>query len=146
MIEELKHRCTKCNTHCTGRLSALNKQIVCSLECADKINEDTIPGYADRLNSIKPAEISDTLAERGKDYGKFADQARITQALKAVMKDTPNWDKLDPDMKEALDMTVHKIARILNGNPYKVDSWFDIEGYTKLVRVRIETGEKYEIR
>lgn len=90
----------------------------------------------------KVSDISDTLKERGCRYGKFTEQARITQNLKAAMKDSPNWKNLAADQKEALEMVQHKIARILNGDPDFVDSWFDQEGYIKLVRVRLETGEK----
>lgn len=105
--------------------------------------ETFIPGRTLDLKVTKePAEISDTLKERGSRYGKFSDQAKITQNLKRAMRDSPNWDLLKDDMKEALEMVQHKVARILNGDPNFVDSWFDIEGYTKLVRVRVETGEK----
>lgn len=83
----------------------------------------------------KPAQSSviSTLAERGNRYGVFTEHARITQNLKDVMKDSPNWDSLSPDKKEALEMTAHKIGRILNGDPEYADSWHDIRGYCKLV-------------
>jgi len=35
-------------------------------------------------------------------------------------------------------MVVHKIARILNGDPNYDDSWVDISGYTKLVADRLQ--------
>lgn len=38
-----------------------------------------------------------------------------------------------PIHKEALDMIVHKIGRILNGNPNYIDSFRDIAGYAELV-------------
>lgn len=77
--------------------------------------------------------ISETLAERGGHYGPFPEQARITQNIKEAMRDSPNWDTLPCNMKEALDMTAHKIARILNGDPTYKDSWHDIVGYIKLI-------------
>ena len=55
------------------------------------------------------------LNERGNNYGQFKDHAKITQDLKKVMKNTPNWENLSDDQKEALEMTAHKIGRILNG-------------------------------
>ena len=73
------------------------------------------------------------LDARGKEYGEFAEHARITQNIKAAYKDSPNWNKLPPAMKEALEMNAHKVGRILNGNMANKDSWQDIEGYTKLV-------------
>ena len=73
------------------------------------------------------------LDARGKEYGSFAEHARITQNIKDAYKDSPNWDKLPPAMKESLEMNAHKVSRILNGNMNNKDSWQDIEGYTKLV-------------
>ena len=53
--------------------------------------------------------------------------------LQNFMRQSPNWDSLDPDMAEALDMIQHKIARILNGDLRYADSWHDIAGYATLV-------------
>ena len=77
--------------------------------------------------------IDATLAERGTRYGDFEMHAHITQAIKSAMADSPNWESLPADMKEALEMVAHKIGRILNGDPRYHDSWHDIIGYTKLV-------------
>ena len=76
--------------------------------------------------------IEATLKERGNRYGSFEEHARITQALKAAMKDSKNWQTLRPEHSEALEMIVHKIGRILNGDPDWADSWHDIVGYAKL--------------
>ena len=54
------------------------------------------------------------------------------------MQDSPNWEKLDDDQREALEMTAHKIGRILNGDPNYADSWHDIIGYTRLVEARLD--------
>jgi hypothetical protein len=85
------------------------------------------PGPADA------GDIDAILAARGSRYGAFPEHALITQALKAVMHTSPNWGALPEFMKEALEMTAHKIGRILNGDPYYLDSWDDIIGYTRLV-------------
>lgn len=77
--------------------------------------------------------VDKTLTERGNRYGKFVDHAEITQSLKLVMQNTPNWDVLSPSQKEALEMIQHKIGRILNGDPDYDDSWVDIAGYSTLV-------------
>lgn len=87
------------------------------------------------------SNIDNTLDERGRRYGDFDSHAAITQTLKAVMQDTPNWDGLADDQKEALDMVAHKIGRILNGDPDYVDSWHDIIGYVRLVEQRLELRE-----
>lgn len=77
--------------------------------------------------------ITDTLQERGSRYGDFNTHAQITQDIKDVMHDTPNWQQLSAAQKEALEMVAHKIGRILNGDPSYKDSWMDIEGYVHLV-------------
>jgi hypothetical protein len=82
-------------------------------------------------------DIAATLEERGSRYGSFVEHARITQAIKAAMADSPNWSALAPDMREALEMIAHKAGRILNGDPAYHDSWHDIVGYTKLVADRL---------
>lgn len=78
-------------------------------------------------------DVASTLAQRGKRYGEFIEQGRITQNIKQAMMASPNWATLRPDMREALDMIAGKIARILNGDPYYDDSWHDIGGYAKLI-------------
>jgi len=78
-------------------------------------------------------DINKTLQERGSRYGEFSEHARITQAIKSAMVDSPRWNDLPDDMVEALQMIAHKIGRILNGDPFYHDSWHDIIGYTHLV-------------
>lgn len=82
-------------------------------------------------------KIDAILAERGKRYGTFMGHARVTQALKQAMYDHPNYAGLPTDAQEALEMIVHKIGRIVNGDPNYADSWDDIAGYAKLVSDRI---------
>ena len=81
---------------------------------------------------ITMSTIEETLAERGTKYGDFTDHAKISQDLKDVMSGTPGWQRLTSDKKEALQMIVHKIGRILNGDPEFHDSWHDIVGYAQL--------------
>ena len=82
--------------------------------------------------------INDTLAERGSRYGKFHRHANISQDLKYVMHNTVNWGGMSNDKREALDMIVHKIGRILNGDPEYADSWIDLAGYATLVVKNLE--------
>ena len=89
-------------------------------------------------HTLAPGTIDATLAERGTRYGVFSEHARITQALKRAMIDSPNWAKLGDDKKEALEMVAHKVGRILNGDPDYHDSWHDMIGYTKLVADTLE--------
>ena len=81
----------------------------------------------------KVTGIDATLEQRGNKYGEFVDHARITQNIQAAMRDSRNSASLPADMKEALEMTAHKIGRILNGDPTFHDSWHDIIGYIRLV-------------
>ncbi len=83
-------------------------------------------------------QLTATLAERGSRYGVFTEHARITQTLKAMMRNSPRWAQLRADQEEALEMIAHKIGRILNGDPNYADSWVDIAGYAKLVADRLE--------
>lgn len=84
------------------------------------------------------ADIGKVLEERGSRYGEFKNHAEIAQGLKHEMHVSPGWNRLDPDMKEALEMVQHKIARILNGDPQYLDNWVDGAGYFKLVADRLE--------
>ena len=82
--------------------------------------------------------IDNTLNERGTRYGAFTGHAQVTQLLKRAMGQHPGWRKLQDDQREALEMTAHKIGRILNGDPNYLDSWHDIIGYVRLVEQRLE--------
>lgn len=78
-------------------------------------------------------DIREVLNERGKNYGEFAEHARIAQAIKEAMRSGPSWSSMEPYHKEALEMVGHKIARVCNGNPKYLDSFVDVIGYTQLV-------------
>jgi len=82
--------------------------------------------------------IDNTLEERGKNYGDFIGHAVITQEIKRAMKHGANWNIMEEDQREALEMIAHKIGRIINGNPNYADSWHDISGYARLVEVTLE--------
>jgi hypothetical protein len=90
---------------------------------------------------MQSTDVSATLAERGKRYGEFHNHAAISQGLKEVLRQTPGWSRLNPPMKEGLEMILHKIGRILNGDPTYADSWHDIAGYAKLVEDHLSFSE-----
>lgn len=77
--------------------------------------------------------IEEILAEREKTHGDFRIHAAITDAIKFHMHTSNKWSYLSPTQREALDMTAHKIGRMLAGNPDHKDHWDDIAGYTTLV-------------
>jgi len=89
-------------------------------------------------------DIAQTLAERGERYGTFKGHAEISQRLKGVLRkfEAERGCDLDPDQREALEMVMHKIARILNGDPNYADSWHDIAGYAQLVADRLNGIEQ----
>lgn len=76
------------------------------------------------------------LAERQKTHGSYEDHAYMTQHLKDVLKAGDPFNKkyasLSPRHRESLDMILHKIGRIMAGDPNVNDHWDDIAGYAKL--------------
>jgi hypothetical protein len=89
---------------------------------------------------IQEADVDQTLNERAQDYGTFRDGAALMQGIKRLLAGhAAKHDKtFADDQWEALEMMVHKIGRIVNGNPDKVDSWIDIAGYATLVADRLQ--------
>jgi hypothetical protein len=84
--------------------------------------------------------VDETLDSRAMDYGKFKDGAALMQGMKRLIADHARAHNrtFADDQWEALEMIVHKIGRIVNGNPDKVDSWVDIAGYATLVADRLQ--------
>jgi hypothetical protein len=78
-------------------------------------------------------DTDDLLAEREKTHGPYTEKARIIQGLKEVMRSGSGWYGLSDVQRESLEMIVHKIGRILSGDPNCVDHWDDLAGYAKLV-------------
>ena len=73
------------------------------------------------------------LAERHATHGDYVEHAQITQDLKVIITSAPGYARLNPAQRETLDMTAHKIGRILAGDPNFKDHWDDIAGYNVLV-------------
>lgn len=80
--------------------------------------------------------IDQVLAERKNTHGDFTENAQISQDLKAVLHASSGWPSLSADKKEALEMAMHKSARICTGNANEEDHWRDIGGYSKLAQDR----------
>jgi Domain of unknown function (DUF6378) len=93
-------------------------------------------------DQVTTNSVEAVLTERGARYGKFTEHAKVTQDLKSVMHKHSGWSRLADDQKESLEMVMHKIGRILNGDPNYDDSWVDIAGYTKLVADRLQGVER----
>lgn len=90
-----------------------------------------------KKNSPKREDVQKTLNQRGENYGKFPNQAKISQAIKEALRAAPKWDSLDDDMKEAFEMVAHKMARTLNGKKTLKDNFRDGVGYLQLVLNRL---------
>lgn len=98
------------------------------------------PFERDRVTeNVKDVGLDKLLGSRAKVYGKFADNARLAQALKRTMADHAQEMSRDftDDQWEALEMIATKISRIVNGDPDSVDQWDDIAGYAKLIADRL---------
>jgi hypothetical protein len=88
--------------------------------------------------------VDKTLDTRAQSYGKFKDGAALMQAIKRSMAEhaARHNKAFADDQWEALEMIVHKIGRIVNGNPDVTDHWVDIAGYATLVADRLEGRER----
>jgi hypothetical protein len=84
--------------------------------------------------------VDDVLNARAKNYGKFIEGAEIMQMVKRLVHNyvEQRGTTLAFDQLEAIDMIVHKLGRIVNGNPDHIDNWVDIAGYATLVADRLK--------
>ena len=87
--------------------------------------------------------INNTLEERSKTHGDFSRVAKLHIELMECFRtySTNTWevDYSEPQMV-ALDMILHKLARIGSGNPDEIDHWRDIAGYATLVVKELQKG------
>jgi Domain of unknown function (DUF6378) len=90
--------------------------------------------------TVQVPSVNTILQERALQYGTFASLAKTAQEFKSVLyRELGSRNKrLADDQAESLDMILHKIARIINGNADHVDSWADIAGYATLVAERLQ--------
>jgi len=90
--------------------------------------------------TVQEPSVNTILQERALQYGTFISLAKTAQEFKSVLyRELGSRNKrLADDQAEALDMILHKIARIINGNADHVDSWADIAGYATLVAERLQ--------
>jgi hypothetical protein len=79
----------------------------------------------------KKLTVEQTLANRERTHGSFRRHAQIAQELKSLAHFESA--RLTHTEAEALDMILHKIARVLAGDPHFADHWHDIAGYAMLI-------------
>ena len=86
--------------------------------------------------------IEEVLNQRQAAYGSFTKNAEVSQMLKYFMTQGTNYKQMPVAHREALEMIVHKIARIVNGDPNYIDNWVDIIGYSQLVIEEIKSYDE----
>lgn len=81
--------------------------------------------------------VETVLHDRGIVYGDFEDVATLSQSLKQSIFKHLNYnfdtDALPDTIKEGLEMIIHKLVRVVNGDPYYIDNYRDIVGYAQLI-------------
>ncbi|MCC3246148.1 hypothetical protein LG047_12595 [Methylocystis sp. WRRC1] len=77
------------------------------------------------------------LAARETTHGDFGAVAELEQSLKELMRGAPNWERMPPTMRSALDLKATKLARLLCGDFAELEHWRDDAGYSKLVLERL---------
>lgn len=97
------------------------------------------PAFSDiPMQVTNLGSVEHTLKERGNRYGPFRGHANVTQRLKDVVHSHKKWLLLPFWAREAIDMILHKIGRIMNGDELYPDNWHDIGGYAKLAEDECE--------
>lgn len=104
-------------------------------------NQTNYPAKTDRpVDEGQRGRVARILNERGQRHGHFAVHSAMSQELKTAfhrctqMRTTGDKKRsLTPYQQEAIEMILHKIARICAGDPDFHDHWDDIAGYATLV-------------
>lgn len=97
------------------------------------------PTAFEETNDLMPDEDDDTpsvddiLDERGDRYGTFESNAKTCQLLKNVLHAQDGWYRLSYVQREAVEMIMHKISRLVNGDGTYLDTVVDISGYNQLM-------------
>lgn len=82
------------------------------------------------------ARVGDILAQRGSSYGDFSANAQIAQRIKRAVEDGTTYPALSFAHKEAIDLIITKLSRIVCGDPTHQDNWDDVAGYAMLAASR----------
>ena len=82
--------------------------------------------------------VKQILDERPKTHGDFTDGARFTQSVLQLAATMPGYSRATAVHKEGFHMIVHKLQRILAGDPDFAEHWHDVAGYANLVADRCE--------
>ena len=75
--------------------------------------------------------MTDILGERAKTHGDWRETSEVAQRLVAAVSSHGQM-RLSPQQREAVEMILRKVARIVCGDPAHPDHWDDIIGYARL--------------
>lgn len=74
--------------------------------------------------------------EHNRTHGCWSRQCLVARALKEIVEEAQNdrlyESRMTPGQREAIDMILTKISRIVCGNPHHPDHVLDIIGYARL--------------
>lgn len=99
--------------------------------------EFTISGEEINKMTDKPT-TEQLVADRGKVHGDFTKVSEYAQHLKDIAERSVNWSNgMTSVQREGVSMILHKVARILAGDPNHHDHWDDIAGYATITSKRI---------
>lgn len=87
-------------------------------------------------------ELEQTIAQRRGRYGPLIESGEVAMKLEDYLRSLPGWARLAYDQREALAMVMHKISRIMCGDPDYDDSWIDVAGYVQNVVNRLREEQK----
>ena len=87
-------------------------------------------------------ELENTLNERAKTHGSWEENSEFIQSIKLLIR--RYYPGLQYSSREALEMIVHKMGRILCGDSTEPDHWQDIAGYAMLEYNRLTREKKEE--
>ena len=104
-------------------------------ELEERLNK-YFPARVDKEETTDPwsaKSVDAVLNERGDRYGTFESNAKTCQLLKNVLHAQDGWYRLSYVQREAVEMIMHKISRLVNGDGTYLDTVVDISGYNQLM-------------
>ena len=125
-----------------SRIYQLRKQVLVPMPDLTQATQESYEKMVESMSNPKveePKDVDAILDERAREYGKFIEGAEIMQMTKRLIHNyiDQRGTAMAFDQLEAIDMIIHKLGRMINGNPDKADHWLDIAGYAKLVADRL---------
>jgi len=121
---------------------AVRSLLAVKLQEVDNIEEPAKNTNEDTTESL--TGIDATLAERGSNYGKFENHAKLSQSLQVLFEGHVRRygqpEKYTDSMNEAIQLIIHKLAEIATSDPTNVKSWDSLVYYTTLIYSELKQG------